>query len=207
MSEPESTVKLFKILTGDSFIESILILLITALITGLLVPFIKARIDDSNFRKRKNFEAAVARQAKVIEYKSSLLDDLAHALWRYQFLVLEPTYYKMRKNETGYQAAFSEYDKNAPIILNQIRETVSKIRRFSTPEIYHSFKTLFHDDLIMIDSWLIELEETGQSQKGDWAVHHRYVYSDLGNVIDKLLYELASNLGFSDQPQSKDISA
>ena len=105
----------------------------------------------------------------------------------------------MRNNATGYKAAFSEYDKNAPIVLNQIRETVSKVRRFSTPEIYQNFKSLFHDDLINIDSWLIELEEEGQSNRGDWATHHNYVYKELGDSIDKNLYSLAVDLGFSEQ--------
>jgi large-conductance mechanosensitive channel len=95
-----------KMLSNAEFIQNVITVLITVALTGILVPFIKARMDDRNFRERKKFEEELARQAKLIEYQSKLLDEITELLWELQALLLEPTYYKIRDNDSGYKSAF-----------------------------------------------------------------------------------------------------
>lgn len=182
-------------LISQSFIGNILLLLVAAALTGLLVPIIKARIDNKSSQRQKLFEADLARQGDLMNYQTKLLDDLEEVLWEYQFLALEPTYYKERGNEKGYEVAIQQYDQKAPILLGKIRIQISKVRRFASPETYQTFSHLYYQQLIPLDGWLIELFETGASSRGDWIAHHKFSYTVVGDEIDKALYLLAKDFG------------
>jgi hypothetical protein len=187
-------------LINQSFIQNILLLLLTAALTGFLVPFIKAKIDQKDSQRQKIFEADLDQQKKLRDYQAKLLDDLDEVLWQYQFLALEPTYYKMRENETGYTDAIQQYDQKAPALLSQIRTQVSKARRFASAETYQKCSDLYYKQLInRVDVWLIQLVEKGSSQYGDWTAHHAYCYYDVGKYIDEVLYLLAHEFGVTSQ--------
>jgi len=50
-----------------AFIEKILLLLVTAILTGILVPEISAQLSEAHYRDQKLFEAELQRQKDVIE--------------------------------------------------------------------------------------------------------------------------------------------
>lgn len=121
-------------------------------------------------------------------------------MWEYQALALEPTYFKMRKNETGYAEAIQQYEQKAPTLLNKIRTQVSKARRFASAETYQKCSDLYYEQLInRVDVWLIHLVEKGSSQYGDWTKHHAYCYYEVGKYIDEVLYLLAHDFGVTNQ--------
>ncbi len=183
-------------LTNQSFFQNILLLLLAAALTGLLVPYIKARIDIKDAKRQKLFEESLSRQGKLIDYQTKLLDDLDKLLWEYQFLALEPSYFKMRGNEEGYKNAFKQYDEKAPILLGKIRSQLSKVRRFASSETYQAFEFLHYKKFIPLDGWLIELAEKGTSSHGDWTDNHNAYYA-IGIIIDDTLHLLAKDFGFA----------
>lgn len=62
-------------LMNQSFIQNILLLLLAATLTGFLVPFIKAKIDNKDSQRQKIFEADLDQQKKLRDYQARLLDD------------------------------------------------------------------------------------------------------------------------------------
>jgi hypothetical protein len=64
----------------EGFLEKIAILLLTALLTGFLVPYVLKRVDEAKSVQQKIFEADLARQAKIIEAQSKFLDDITETL-------------------------------------------------------------------------------------------------------------------------------
>jgi len=97
---------IFQTLSSQSFIQSFLVLLATALLTGLLVPFVKANMDERKLRQQKLFEADLARQGKVIEAQVELLENMAQMLWDFKLLALEVSYYKTYgQDQTKYKAS------------------------------------------------------------------------------------------------------
>ena len=77
----------------NPFVQNIVLLLLTALLTGLLVPYLLKVVDDRKSTRQKEREAALARQAKIIDAQSQLLDDLTQQLWRWRYLCIRLTYY------------------------------------------------------------------------------------------------------------------
>ena len=77
---------------GSSFVQSVAILLLTALVTGLAVPRVKARMDMSYFAKQKEHEARIARQASLIEEQAKFLKDFVELLWKLHYAMLQVTY-------------------------------------------------------------------------------------------------------------------
>src|SRR5262249_61203733 len=74
---------------SQDFLEKVVILLLTALLTGLLAPYVLKRIDEAKSVEQKILDADLARQAKVIEAQSKFLDDLTETLWNWRYLSMK----------------------------------------------------------------------------------------------------------------------
>ena len=64
----------------NPFVQNVVLLLLTALLTGLLVPYVLNIADDRKSPRQKEREAALARQAKIIDAQSAFLDDPSRQL-------------------------------------------------------------------------------------------------------------------------------
>lgn len=63
---------------SQDFIEKALLLLITAALTGFLIPYILKIIDERR-----------ARQAKIIEAQSMFLDEISRLLWKWRYMFIK----------------------------------------------------------------------------------------------------------------------
>src|SRR5688500_3183136 len=102
-------------------VENIILLILTALLTGLVGPYILKRIDEQrdvrqrdinerNERERKIFEAEIARQSKIIDSQAVLLNDISQIIWELQYLMLGITYYAIENNQVLYMATVEKYE-------------------------------------------------------------------------------------------------
>lgn len=187
-----------EVIVSQSFVQTVLILLITAVVTGYLVPRVKATLDHDNFERQKRFENDLARQTKIREDRIKLLDELEALLWEYQFLALEPSYYQLRDNAAGFQSTFQQYDEKAPILLASISSKISKLRRLASAEIHQEFRELLHQRLLPLDSRLARLAESEDTTKDEWQQHHHEVYKGLGQEIEDVVLVLSHDFGFAD---------
>src|SRR5690348_5015161 len=79
---------------SQDFFEKYTLLLSTAGLTGLLVPYILKVIDNRKQREQKQYEAELTRQSKIIDAQVQLMERLSDALWEYQLLAITVTYYQ-----------------------------------------------------------------------------------------------------------------
>ena len=101
-------------LGSQSFLQAAFLLLQTA----ILVPIVKAIIDYMSFKRQKQLESELARQGKVIEYETKLLDDIHKSLWEYRFLVKDPALYmKLGNKEEEYKKAIQNMTRESRICL------------------------------------------------------------------------------------------
>lgn len=70
----------------QAFLEKIILLVLTALITGFGIPYVLKRVEQRKLREQKKFEDDLARQGKIIEAQSKLLGDLSQLLWKWRYL-------------------------------------------------------------------------------------------------------------------------
>jgi hypothetical protein len=171
-----------------TFRESVMLLILTAVLTGLLVPAVKEFIDRRSLRKQqfldemrrqeekkydaekrqeeKKFDAALARQSSMLESEAGLLDNLAAMLWRLWKMVLKVVYYRTLHNlPDRHEVAFREYDEHSWDLMCNIRAEISRARRLASPDIHDRLAKLFDSFVDDVDSRLNELRRLDNEQK------------------------------------------
>jgi hypothetical protein len=196
-----------------TFGQNILLLLLTALLTGLLVPIVKGfvddrklekqkRFDDERLRSQKRFEADIARQAKVIDAQAQLLDELAEVLWGYQKLLLRITYYAVIGDPDKHRVAFIEYDDHSWDLLGSLLALISKTRRLASADIQDRLERLYQSFVIEVDHTVLQLRRTASSRDGaddeGWRRLQNYLFGEIRQEIDAVLTALAAQLRLSE---------
>lgn len=194
---------MFQLLRSESFIQSLLLLVATAALTGVLVPLIKGYMDDRKFRQQKLFEAELARQGKVIEAQVQLLESLAQLLWDFQLLAIAVTYYKTLPDEKRYQLAFDEYDKQSWVFFSKIRTEISKARRLTSERTYQGLLKYYEDWLMKNDNALMSLVKRHASHE-DWLNHHNLLFNG-AEETDRVMTQLAEEFRLVGQGRKADL--
>jgi hypothetical protein len=94
----------------QGFIESYILILATAGITGFFVPYVLKVNDDRKMREQKQYEDELSRQNKVIDAQVQFLESISKLLWEYHALIARISYYKKQgqENDTAYTNKSSE---------------------------------------------------------------------------------------------------
>jgi hypothetical protein len=195
---------------SQTFLENVVLLILTASLTGFLVPYVLKRIDarkaqeqkDIDARKQreqKAFEAELARQSKVIEAQIQVLGSLAKQCWEFQLLALTVSYYKLNGSEERYHEALQDYESKAWNLFGSIRIDISSARRLTSDDIYQSLLKFYHDQLIRMDSGLMALVRDN-AVRSAWQDYHRGLQSS-GEKTDEVLNRLADALRLSPPDQ------
>jgi|SoiMethySBSTD1v2_1073268.scaffolds.fasta_scaffold1975527_1 hypothetical protein len=114
---------------SSDFVEKLMILVLTAILTGFLVPYILTRVDAAKSKEQKLFEADVARQAKLIDAQAKFLDDITEALWQWRYLSIRVTFHADDSAEERYTASVKDYEGKIWDTLSKLRNEISKSRR------------------------------------------------------------------------------
>ena len=170
---------------SQDFTEKIAFLLLTAALTGFLVPYILKKIDE-----RK------ARQSKIIEAQSKFLDDITQMLWKWRYMSIRVVYYAAPNNREQYNVARKEYEENIWEVFNQIRREISISRRLVSEKAYRELLALyaFMVELDKQISFLPVTDQLNESMTKRAAELNEHIYSDVTSKIDEVIDYLASEL-------------
>lgn len=165
---------------SQDLIEKIIILIITAVLTGLIVPYISKKMDEMKAKSQKSFEADIARQDKIIEAQSRLIDDISRILWQWRYLSIKVAYYGSSDNNEKYDMIKKEYDESIWNILNQFRNEITKARMLASDDSYQKLLN-FYEYIVELDkkiSSLFQDNELNENQKMEFAkINSLYVFS------------------------------
>jgi hypothetical protein len=187
-------VTIVDVLTSTEFLQGLFLLVVTAVLTGLLVPVIKGRLDDRKYRDQKVFESELSRQEKVLDAQAALLKDASEVMWSFYLLSLKVTWYSATGNEERFDVAWKEWDEESWLLFGRLRAEISKARRLTSPAI--------HEELLDVhDFWFrrfsVELErmvrrrDIGTRESVDF---HNHTYRENTKLIDDALTHLAEEL-------------
>jgi hypothetical protein len=193
---------------SKDLIEKVFLLILTAVVTGLLVPYIlkvvderkaqrQKEIDDRRLRDQKQYEAVLVRQSKIIDAQVQLLDNLATLLWEYQLLAIEVSYFDPIGQYDLYSNAVKEYDKKTAKTFARIRAEISKALHLTSTETYEELKRLYYEELIPLDKKLYVLMKNQNIAKEriiDWMDFNNYAVYTLADKTDEILNNLAKEL-------------
>jgi hypothetical protein len=193
---------------SQDFLEKVLLLALTAGVTGFLVPYVlkvvderkaqrQKEIDDRRLREQKQYEAALVRQSKIIDAQVQLLDNLATLIWEYQLLAIEVSYFDPIVQSELYSAAAKEYDKRTGPTFARIRAEISKALHLTSTETYEELKQLYYEDLLPLDQqlyWLMSKQNATDTKLKEWNKFNKFAVHDLADKIDRTLNNLAKEL-------------
>lgn len=201
---------------SQGFLEGVILLTLTAGISGFLVPYVLKQIDarklreqklldELRLREQKEFDANLSRQNKIIDAQAQLLDTLSQLLWEFHLLSLSVSYYKVNQEQEKYEIAFKEYDENAWMYFGKIRSEISKAIRLTSNDAYQALLNFYITWLIHTDVKLITLIRKDASRE-EWKTHHEFVFQSLTNEIDEIISVLAEELKLSSNTKPSNTS-
>ena len=179
---------------SPTFLENIVLLILTALITGFGIPYVLKKVEARKLQEQKKFEASLIRQGKIIESQSKLLDDLSELLWKWRYLAKKVVYYGSEKNMERYDLARKQYDESVWDILQDFRAEISRSRRLVSENAFEKLNKLYGYVVYEIDqeiSDLIKMEELDVERAIEIAQRFsEEVSKRLDDAIDDLASEL-----------------
>jgi hypothetical protein len=165
-----------EVVTSASFVEKLLLLLVTALITGFLAPAILKTVDD-----RRSHTAA------MLESRSKLLDDISDTVLTYETLVLDvswfgtPDYADAELQTQAYQ----RYSAAVPSLITRWRVLMSRAGRVAPPSVAVDLQRLLDLALSSQDSPTVRLHREHASPIL-WNAQHAVNETQLGHCNEVL---------------------
>lgn len=147
-------------LISASFIEKAILLLLTALISGLLIPYVSNKIQTEN-----------AHREVVLQSEAKLLDDITATIITYQFLVGDVSFYKSDSaiaNEKMQASAFERYSNKVVDLASQWGIEIAKAKTLASPEISDKLNKFMTKVLDTQDAKLVALYTNNGSVK-EWS--------------------------------------
>lgn len=175
-------------------IEKMLLLLLTAGLTGLLAPLVVGRINEQRKRTQTAFEAELARQQRIIDAQVELLEALCRLFWQYQILLADVPYWRQFPQRDRYPAALAAYEESSGQLLGQIRAEISKSIRLTPEPMYRELRQFYERDLLDLDLRLSNLASRDDAYSDGWYALLNVAMGSLTEQIDGLIDRLASDL-------------
>jgi len=181
--------EIITILQSKDFIQGALLIIVAGIITGILVPIVKSRMDDSKFKKQKKYEAKLRQQDETIKAQTSFLAKYSELIWEYLLLISRVCYNRAYKPEK-YDFAFNKFSSDAWEILGQLRACVGGARWFTSDSAYKKLKELDHW-LMEADDELFKLKEVNEIQQ--WDGYQDIFVKESRRKADKILMMLKND--------------
>lgn len=178
----------------QAFLQNVALLLLTALVSGFGIPYVLKNIEDRKLKEQKRFGAELARQEKLIESQSKLLDDLTKLLWKWRYLAKTVVYYCALDNRKRYEAAKTQYEDSVWEILNEFRTEISRARRLVSEGAFRNLNSLYDYVVHDIDSKVSALiVDDKYDIQGCRQMAERFSV-EVSDKLDDALNELATEL-------------
>jgi hypothetical protein len=201
-----------------SFLKNLVLSLVLIGVTSLLIPAVLKQIDDQKFVAEQQFQAELARQDKILDAQAAVLDSLAASFWDYEGYAADLLYSRDEHfgRDDWHQRAVDAYYLESGPVLGKMRAEISTLLRLAPRPTYESFLRLYEDEVLALDSCLLELMKIEAASSGEpeptgcvasegkffgasWDTLATYVFQqDLADQVDRELESLAKAFGLHD---------
>ena len=160
-----------------TLLDNLILLAAAALITGLLVPFVSARMNDRRVIQQRQAEEDLARDSKFIDAQAAFLDALSVDLWRLAGKMLAVSYYAIGSPQQ-FSEAWRAYDESSFDELFALRAHVSRAQRLlseqAEQQLAELHRWLFGDvDPLLTSMARATLEGGPESEDRGWSAWHQ----------------------------------
>src|SRR4051794_32310382 len=194
-ADPASLLDRLPSVAQGSFIQNVLLILLTAAVIGLAVPRIKAGMDLRYFREQKRHKDELSRQSKLLEQKVRLLSRYRDSLRQFHYVYAKATYeFAFGTEEGKFDELRSEYEKAVWLVLLDFRRTTSGAI-YLVPEGHFRHLLDLFDELIRKEADLaLRMQTRTRFSREDWRNYHENVSRELSARFDEEILFLAHEL-------------
>ncbi|WP_239395990.1 hypothetical protein [Frankia sp. CiP3] len=184
-------------MTAREFVQNIVLLGLSALLAGLVIPYVLKIVDFRRERARAEYESRSARQARVLDSQADFLEEISRKLWDWRYLCMKVTYYGAGDLDDEYRAAVREYDAGIWVELNAVRNLVSRSRRLSSNHCYQVLIDFYERYMVRLDNDLRDARGVEEKllRRAAYIELNRFIFSETTIRIDEILDSLAEELG------------
>jgi hypothetical protein len=187
-----------KCTAGVSLLDNLILLAAAALITGLLVPFVSARMNERRVVQQRQADEDLARDSKFIEAQNEFLDTVSTDVGSFAGTMLAVSYYAMQTPEQ-FANAWRAYDESAFEELFTLRAHVSRAQRLlsndAQQQLAELHRWLFGDVDPALTSRARALLDKPEAGRGGWSAWHVHTMNELFTRADAALTEIARDVG------------
>src|SRR5918997_1063981 len=152
-----------------SFLKNLVLSLLLLGVSSLLIPAVLKQIDDRKFVDQQRLQAELSRQDKIIDAQATLLDSLAASFWEYEGYAADLLYSRDERyaRDDWHQQAVDAYYLESGPVLGKMRAEISMLLRLAPRPTYEAFLRLYEDEVLPLDSCLLELLKLEADSAGD----------------------------------------
>lgn len=180
-------------LLGNRLFEGIVLLVLTALVTGLAVPRVKAAMDMRHFREQRAHEADLARQAARIKDQSDLLASFIDLIWRLHFAMIRISYDRaVNRSRPLPKALWTEYETRAWETFQNLRRLISGSIHLVSPGQFERLMA-FYEQMLREEAEL-SFKVRQKNGRPEWPSYHSHLMTGVSAELDRRIAELATDL-------------
>jgi hypothetical protein len=148
-----------------SFLKNLVLSLLLIGLTSLLIPLVLKQIDDRKAVDQQRFQDQLSRQDTILDAQAALLDTMATDFWDYEFFASDVVISRDERfgQDAWHARAVDNYYTQTGPLLGKIRADISTLLRLAPQATYDSFLRLYEDEMLPLDSCLLELMKLEQA--------------------------------------------
>jgi hypothetical protein len=181
-----------------SFLKNLVLSLLLIGVTSLLIPIVLKQIDDRKAADQQRFQDELSRQDTILNAQATLLDTMAADFWQYELYASDVVISRDERfgQDAWHQRAVDIYYKDSGPLLSRMRAEISTLLRLAPKSTYDSFLQFYEEEVIPLDSCLLELMKLEQATPVANAQPARCVQSEgkfAGSSWDTLATSIVGN--------------
>jgi hypothetical protein len=153
---------------SGSFLKNLVLSLVLLGVGSLLFPIVLKQIDDRKAIDQQRFQEQLSRQDKILDAQAALLDTMAADFWQYELYASDVVISRDKRfgQDDWHQRAVDAYYLQTGPLLGKMRGEISTLLRLAPQSNYESFLRLYEDEVLPLDSCLLELMKSESASSG-----------------------------------------
>jgi hypothetical protein len=151
-----------------SFLKNLVLSLVLLGVSSFLIPIVLKQIDDRKAIDQEQFQEQLSRQDKILDAQAALLDTMASDFWEYELYASDVVISRDERfgQDGWHQRAVDAYYLQTGPLLGKMRGEISTLLRRAAQSNYASFLRLYEEEVLALDSCLLELMKIEAASSG-----------------------------------------
>ena len=147
-----------------SFLKNLVLSVLLLGLSSFLIPIVLKQIDDRKAIDQQQYQEQLSRQDKILDAQAALLDTMASDFWQYELYASDVVISRDERfgQDDWHQRAVNAYYLQTGPLLGKMRGEISTLLRLAPQSNYESFLRLYEDEVLPLDSCLLELMKLEQ---------------------------------------------